>query len=114
MTRKHKIVEQPGASARRELSSYIYGLGISVILTCISFAVAVFVGLPRVWLHALLGMLALVQITVQFRCFLHIDLSRSKREDLQLILFTALLILIMVGGTMWILTNLDTRMMGVS
>ena len=51
---------------------------------------------------------ALVQVIVQLRYFLHIDLSRQKREDLHLILFSTLLLALMAGGTIWILANLAT------
>ena len=47
---------------------------------------------------------------VHFRYFLHIDFTRQKREDLQLILFLFLLLVIMTGGTIWIMSNLATRM----
>lgn len=55
--------------------------------------------------------LALLQIIVHFRFFLHIDLRKSARDDLQLILFTALIVLLMVGGSLVILLNLRHRMM---
>lgn len=60
---------------------------------------------------ALIAVFALAQIVVHVRFFLHIDLSGQKREDLQLILFTVLLLAIMSGGTIWIMANLYTRMM---
>ncbi|WP_370526767.1 cytochrome o ubiquinol/quinol oxidase subunit IV, partial [Salipiger sp. PrR007] len=53
----------------------------------------------------------LAQIAAHFRFFLHIDLWRSHRDDLMLILFTALIILLMVGGTKWILFDQWSRMM---
>lgn len=105
-------VTQPAADARRERRSYIWGLALAVLLTAAAFGLAVFKILAGTPLLVAIGVLALVQIAVQFRFFLHVDLSRSKREDLQLILFTGLLVLIMVGGSLWIMTNLDQRMMG--
>ncbi len=60
--------------------------------------------------YAVLG-LGLVQMLVHFRCFLHIDLRRSARPDLQLLLFSALIIALMVGGTLVVLFNLHGRMM---
>jgi cytochrome o ubiquinol oxidase operon protein cyoD len=50
-------------------------------------------------------------MVVHFRRFLHIDLKRSARADLQLILFASLIVALMVGGTLVILRNLRTRMM---
>ena len=55
--------------------------------------------------------LALVQLVVQFRCFPHISLARSARADLLLVLFAALIVTLMVSGTLVILFNLRERMM---
>ena len=102
---------QPAADAARERRAYIWGFGLAILLTAGSFGLVAYTHLPPALLLPALGVLALAQIVVHFGFFLHIDLSRSKREDLQLILFTSLLILIMVGGSLWILYNLDQRMM---
>ncbi len=67
--------------------------------------------MPRSWLLWLIAGSALVQIVVHFRQFLHIDLSRSKRDDLQLIFFSTLIAILMVGGTIWIFYNQQMRMM---
>jgi len=48
---------------------------------------------------------------VHFRFFLHISLGRSSRDDLQLILFSTLIVVLMVSGTIVILMNLNERMM---
>ncbi len=101
---------QPPASAARECRAYIWGFGLAILLTAGSFGLVAFADLPAAALFPALGLLALAQIIVHLRFFLHIDLSRSKREDLQLILFTGLLILIMVGGSLWIMQDLDGRM----
>ena len=61
-------------------------------------------------LYTVLG-LGLAQMVVHFRCFLHIDLTRSARADLQLILFSTLIVALMVGGTLVVLFNLQNRMM---
>ena len=55
--------------------------------------------------------LALVQVVVHFRCFLHISLARSSRDDLQLVLFSTLIVVLMVSGTLVVLLNLRQRMM---
>ena len=60
----------------------------------------------------MIAVFALVQIVVHLRYFLHIDLGKQKREDLQLILFSTFLLAIMAGGTIWIMANLQMRMMG--
>ncbi|MDB5541105.1 MAG: cytochrome-c oxidase [Devosia sp.] len=108
-TRIHR--PQPSADATRERRGYIRGFGLALLLTAGSFGLVAFAHLPVAVLLPALGILALAQIVVHFRYFLDIDLSRSKREDLQLIQFSSLLILIMVGGSLWILYDLDQRMM---
>lgn len=106
----HEIA-QPAAEAKQELRSCLWGGGLALGLTALAFGLAVFKLLPFGVLMVVIGLLALLQVAVQFRFFLHIDLTRQKREDLQLILFTGLLILIMVAGSIWILASLDMRMM---
>lgn len=94
---------------RREFRSYVWGIGLALLLTVVPFALVHWIGMPRVPLLIVIGVFALVQMLVHFRCFLHIGLMH-KREDLQLILFAALLLTIMVAGTIWIMASLALRM----
>ena len=55
--------------------------------------------------------LGLAQMLVHFRFFLHIDLKQSAKADLQLILFSTMIVALMVGGTLVVLFNLRARMM---
>lgn len=90
---------------------YVTGFALALILTFAAFGL--------VWLKLLnggvalmaLGALALIQAVVHLRYFLHIDMAKSHRDDLMLILFTVLIILIMVSGTIWILYDQHLRMM---
>ncbi|RKR06696.1 cytochrome o ubiquinol oxidase operon protein cyoD [Kushneria sinocarnis] len=94
-----------------ELKSYITGFILALVLTLIPFGLLAFTQLSRMALFCTIGLCALLQVVVHFRFFLHITLARNKREDLQLILFTTLILAIMCGGTLWILFNLYTRML---
>ena len=94
-----------------DLRMYVTGFIAAIVLTALSFLTVIVKPFGPYGLFASLAVLAVLQIIVHFRFFLHIDLSRQKREDLQLILFTGLIIAIMIGGTVWILGNLMTRMM---
>lgn len=92
-----------------ELVTYLIGYIASMVLTIAAFAVYILE--LETWTSVvLIGLLGMAQLVVQFRFFLHIDLSKQKREDLQLILFSTLLLAIMAGGTIWIVANLATRM----
>ena len=97
------------AEERGDFLSYVWGVCISLLLSLAAFALVHWAGLSRFSLLIAIGGLALVQLLVQFRCFLHIGFGH-KREDLQLILFSGLLLIIMVTGTIWIMASLATRM----
>ena len=102
---------KPSNSLRRDLATYGTGYGLALALTLAAFGSVYFRLLaPRTTFAVVLG-LALIQMTVHLQFFLHIDLKRSARSDLHLILFSAGIILLMVGGTLVILGNLRMRMM---
>lgn len=95
---------------QRERRSYWAGLLLALVLTGIPFAGVAWADWSRSTLLWVIGVCALVQVVVHLRFFLHIDLSRSHRDDLQLILFSSLIILLMVAGTLWIMSDLGQRM----
>jgi cytochrome o ubiquinol oxidase subunit IV len=96
---------------QRELRSYLVGLGLAIALSAIAFACVAWGTWARATDLWVIAVTAIVQMIVHFRYFLHINLSQSKRDDLQLILFSLLIIILMVGGTIWILENQRERMM---
>jgi cytochrome o ubiquinol oxidase subunit IV len=94
---------------RRDLLSYAWGIGLALVLTLVPFALVRGAGIARLPLLMVIGAFALVQMIVHFRFFLHISF-RQKREDLQLILFSTLVLIILVGGTVWIMASRALRM----
>lgn len=95
---------------KRELRLYLTGFAVALALTLAAFGLTLWGGLSWAATMTAIGILGLAQMVVHLRFFLHIDLSRQKREDLQLILFSVLLLAIMAIGTVWIMANLATRM----
>ena len=96
---------------RREFRSYLMGLLLALALSCVAFAVVAWrLATPTVALWIVFG-LALLQSIAHFKYFLRIDFRKSVREDLQLILFASLIVLLVVGGTFIIMLNLRHRMM---
>ena len=103
--------EDASHSRRRDLITYGVGYGLAAALTCTAFALVHWRWASGTTALGVVFALALVQAIVHVRCFLHIDLTRSARDDLQLILFSTLIIGLMVGGTLIVLFNLRMRMM---
>jgi cytochrome o ubiquinol oxidase operon protein cyoD len=99
------------AERRGERRSYIIGFLFAILLTCAAFAIVAWRLMDPATALAIVFALGLLQIIGHFRFFLHIDLRKSARDDLQLILFSSLITLLMVGGTLVILFNLRHRMM---
>ncbi|MCL3883138.1 cytochrome C oxidase subunit IV family protein [Marivita sp. GX14005] len=95
--------------ARSELRRYITGAALSALLTAAAFWAVVSDGVTRGTALWIVGLCALAQIAAQLRFFLHIG-AHTKREDLYLILFSVLLAGLMIGGTIWIMASLQTRM----
>lgn len=62
--------------------------------------------------YALAGvyLLAILQILVHMRYFLHLNFAASQRPKTLVLLFTLLILLIMVGGSYWVMSDLDRMM----
>lgn len=102
--------EEQKRTQRWEFWSYIWGFGLALVLTLVPFALVYRTdNAPRFFLLLVIGIFALEQMVVHFRFFLRIGFEQ-KREDLHLILFSALLLSIMVAGTIWIMVSLSARM----
>lgn len=98
-------------SKRSDLVTYGVGYVLALLLTGAAFAVVTWGWVTGPTALTIVFGLALIQAVVHFRCFLHIDLRRSHHDDLQLILFSTLIVCLMVGGTLVVLLNLRMRMM---
>jgi len=94
---------------RRDFHAYVWGFSLALALTLVPFGLVHWSGIARFPLLIVIAAFALVQAVVHFRFFLHIGF-RQKREDLQLVLFSAVLLIIMVIGTIWIMASLAARM----
>jgi len=99
-----------GAS-RGSLTSYLTGFVLSFILTAIPFALV----MNGTWsVPATLAAICsagLVQILVHLHYFLHLDTSSAARWNLLALMFTLLILALFIGGTLWIMSTLNYRMM---
>ena len=93
-----------------DLRSYLWGFVFSVALSVAAFGVMLGQHFGPETTMVVLGCLGLLQLFVQLRYFLHIDGRRENQEDLYLILFSVLVLMMMVIGTVWVLGDLAGRM----
>jgi len=98
-------------SRRSDKRIYQTGLVLALVLSAIPFTAVAMGLLPASGLIWTIAVCAVVQIVVHFRCFMHIDLSSNHRHDLQLILFSVGIVVLMVGGTLWVVANQRAMMM---
>lgn len=97
-------------SSERRLGTYINGFVLAVILTAIPF-LAVYTGaISGMAIYAVIVVCAVVQVVVHLVFFLHIDLKSTPGENLFFLGFAAVLIFLMVGGSLWIMIDLHHRM----
>ena len=101
----------PTGINRGSLQSYLTGFVLALILTAIPFAMV----MSGAWsaAAALAGIFTagLVQILVHLHYFLHLDTSSAARWNVLALVFTLLIMLLFVGGSLWIMFNLYYRMM---
>jgi cytochrome o ubiquinol oxidase operon protein cyoD len=96
---------------RGTFRSYSTGFILSLVLTAIPFVLVMKGMLSQ---HATLIAIfsaATAQILVHLYYFLHLDASSKARWNVLSMLFAALIMLLIVGGSIWIMYNLNYRMM---
>lgn len=104
-------MDASGLPVERSIRPYLTGLGLTFILTAIPFALVATHALTRLTTLVIIAVAAILQILVHFRFFLHIGFRSTPWENLVAMAFAAILIVFMVGGTLWIMFDLHYRMM---
>ncbi|HMK35415.1 MAG TPA: cytochrome o ubiquinol oxidase subunit IV [Desulfomonilaceae bacterium] len=103
-------IDSTGASTG-SLKSYLTGFVLSLILTAIPFALVMSGTLSSSTILAGIFSAGIAQILVHSYYFLHLDASSAARWNVLVMMFTVLIIALFVGGTLWIMSSLNYRMM---
>lgn len=94
------------------LKGYVTGFILSIALTAIAFALVMKGGaLPHGAVVAGIFGAAVLQILTHLHYFLHMDTSSSARWNVMAMIFTLLIMFLFVGGSIWIMFDLNYRMM---
>ncbi len=92
--------------------SYVIGFVLSVVTTLVAYFLVVTGSLPA-WSAVYVVMaIAVVQLIVQVMYFLHI--GRGSKWKLRTFIFTLIVVIIIVAGSVWIMENLNYNMMDMS
>jgi cytochrome o ubiquinol oxidase operon protein cyoD len=97
--------------SRGSLKSYLTGFVFALMLTVIPFALVMSNSLSAPATLAGIFSAGLLQILVHLHYFLHLDTSSAARWNVLALIFTLLILALFVGGTLWIMHNLNYRMM---
>jgi len=100
-------------SVKLRLLGYLVGLGLAVLLTATSFFIA---GTDLVWQPSIpvaLIVLAIAQMGVHLVFFLHITTGPDNANNVLALAFGLLIVFLVIGGSLWIMANLNHNMMPV-
>ena len=93
------------------LIGYVVGLGLAILLTATSFFVA---GTHLVWepsIPVAIIVLAIAQMGVHLVFFLHITTGADNTNNVLALAFGILIVVLVIGGSLWIMANLNHNMM---
>lgn len=100
-----------GGSGHGSLGAYAIGFILSIILTVIPFAVVMSGGFSRATMLGVMFGFGVVQVVVHLMCFLHMNTSSEGRWNLLAFIFTLVVILLLVGLSVWIIFSANSLMM---
>ncbi|WP_019053820.1 MULTISPECIES: cytochrome o ubiquinol oxidase subunit IV [Sphingobium] len=101
-----------GSGSHGTMGSYMIGFGLSVLLTAIPFWLVMnqtFAN-PQVTAFVIMGF-AMVQIIVHMIYFLHMNTRSEGGWSMMALLFTLVLVVITLSGSMWVMYHLNNNMM---
>ena len=98
-------------AAHGTYKSYIIGFLLSVVLTVIPFWMVMNPTMEHSTIVMSIVAFAVVQVLVHLYFFLHLNTSSEQRWNLVAFIYTVMLIVFIVIGSIWIMYNLGYNMM---
>jgi cytochrome o ubiquinol oxidase operon protein cyoD len=93
------------------LRSYVIGLVVSLLFTVIAFSLVAFRVIDGDALKFSVIGLAILQAAAQLLFFLHLGRESQPRWETLVFFFMVMVVLIIVIGTLWIMYDLNNRVM---
>jgi len=105
------FISDNGQAGNIKPRTYITGFILAVLLTVIAFSFVLLKGISSKVAVSGIIVAAVIQMLVHLHFFLHLDRSSSARWNLLSLVFTLILLIIFIGGTIWVMCTLNQRMM---
>ncbi len=99
------------SQAHGSLKGYLIGFGLSVVLTAIPFWLVMTGVLPAQATGFIVVAFAAVQIVVHMVFFLHMTGKAEGGWSMLALLFTIIIVVITLSGSLWVMYHLNTNMM---
>lgn len=110
--KQHDSAQPDFGSGQKKLGIYTLGVIGCAILTLISFWAVMSHQFSRWEVFAIIFYSACIQFLVQVVCFLRLNTqTEQSRTNVMTIMFTGVILLCIVAGSLWIMSNLDYNMM---
>lgn len=110
MSMQELVFDRDRGTSSGTYQSYTLGFISSLLLTLFSFYLVAYSDLSSQNLYVVVGALAIIQLFVQLVFFLHLSTHPKASWNLLSFLFTLVVVLVLVLGTMWIMYNLYAHM----
>jgi cytochrome o ubiquinol oxidase subunit IV len=110
---EHHEIQQPDyGTGHKKLSVYIAGLISCVVLTLIAFGAVMSQSFSYWATFTVIYVAALIQFFIQVICFLRLNTQTEQaRTNVMAIVFTVVILLTIVAGSLWIMWSLNYYMM---
>ncbi len=105
--------QQPDyGTGQKKLSIYLIGLFSCTVLTLIAFGVVMAGSFTKAEMFITIFTAAIIQFLVQVICFLRLNTQTEQaRMNMLSIIFTLVILVSVIGGSLWIMWSLNAYMM---
>lgn len=110
MINETKSIEKTNETGHGSVISYSAGFILSILLTIIPYCIVVYKLLTGWLLVVAIIELAIIQLVIQLVFFLHLGTETKPRWNLLMFAATVSIILLVVIGSIWIMSHLSYNM----
>lgn len=108
---EHLSLKETQKEWHGSIKAYLWGFILSFLLTSLSFFLVYVKAFSSLPLTYTIIILAVIQAAVQIIFFLHIGQEPKPKWESIALCFTLMVLLILVVGSLWIMHDLDNRVM---